>query len=153
MIPKLYTASEAAEILKIHIKTLRRKMHEGEIEHTKVGGRYRFTQAQLEAYLGNEVAKEPITSFTSSATTVVDFTAVPPALAERISTYLGALHTSNKLDTGRQFSQCLYQPQNGELKVILNGDFFQINGLMAMIEQLIKNNSVNTTNTERDTHE
>jgi excisionase family DNA binding protein len=54
---RLYTADEAAQLLRVHAKTLRRWMRAGKIGYRKVGpsGLIRFTGAHL-----NEVCEEVV---------------------------------------------------------------------------------------------
>ena len=44
---KLYTTKEAAEILHLHVVTLRKKTREGKIQASKIGKAYLFTAQAL----------------------------------------------------------------------------------------------------------
>lgn len=48
---EVLTAEEAAQYLRIHAETLRRKVREGEIPAVKVGRAYRFRKEDLERWL------------------------------------------------------------------------------------------------------
>ena len=47
---KLYTVAEVAEYFKVHYKTVRRWIREGELSAFKVGRAYRITESALKAY-------------------------------------------------------------------------------------------------------
>ena len=48
---ELYTIAEVAEKLKVHDATVRRLIHDNELDHIKVKGSYRIRQDQLTLYL------------------------------------------------------------------------------------------------------
>jgi excisionase family DNA binding protein len=54
-VPELVTRDEAAEVLRIHVRTLDRLIQRGELPAVRVGGnkrgRVRVTRAALEAYI------------------------------------------------------------------------------------------------------
>lgn len=47
----LYTVAEIAALLKLHPATVQRKARAGKYPHTKLGGQYRFTEADYQAIL------------------------------------------------------------------------------------------------------
>ena len=49
----LLTIAEAAEILRLHPRTLREYLRRGELRGRIVGGRWRFRRADLEAFVEN----------------------------------------------------------------------------------------------------
>ena len=50
---QFYTVKEIAEMLKMNEQTIFRFIREGKLEATKVGGRYRITQEQLDRFIKN----------------------------------------------------------------------------------------------------
>ncbi|WP_449245508.1 helix-turn-helix domain-containing protein [Desulfobacca acetoxidans] len=48
---KLYTVAEVAEILKVHINTVRRLLKSRKLESIRVGNQYRISEEQLNSYL------------------------------------------------------------------------------------------------------
>ena len=50
-IPVLFNYSEAAEMLTMSEKTLRRHVQQGRVPHRKIGRYVRFTEADLSAYI------------------------------------------------------------------------------------------------------
>jgi len=51
----LIDATKAAEILKLHPKTVKRLAAKGEIPATKIGRVWRFSEASLDAWVGSRL--------------------------------------------------------------------------------------------------
>ncbi len=141
---RLFTVDEAADFLQLHPKTLRRKIREGEIQSTRVGKRYRFTQAQLQDYLGEDCelpVRRPVdVARRVTSTVVVDVTAVSPALYQQLSNYLtAALANAREADAEtRLTSHCHYFPETAELKIMLSGDIGVLQSLLGMLHSLLE---------------
>lgn len=52
--PEIYTAKEAAKILKIHPEIFRKYIREGKIKSFKVGNRIRIKQPDLMEFVNNQ---------------------------------------------------------------------------------------------------
>jgi len=56
----ILTAKEAADYLKIHVKTTCRLARQGKIPGSKIGGKWRFLKSDLTAWVhGNNPANNP----------------------------------------------------------------------------------------------
>lgn len=51
---KIYTLKEAAEILKVNIRSVHRYKKDGRLEAKKVGGQWRVTQEAIERFINGE---------------------------------------------------------------------------------------------------
>jgi excisionase family DNA binding protein len=143
MTQELYTVAEAANILKLHVKTLRRKIRDGELESTRVGKQYRISRQQLEAFCGQELADEPSSPIGVRrhvfASTVVAVDAIAADESSRLTNQLmAALNAS----PGNPRVDCLYHPEIGQLKVIINGDLNGTSHILRMIEMSLSNSSL-----------
>jgi len=140
MAQELYTAAEAANILKLHVKTLRRKIRDGDLESTRVGKQYRISRQQLEAFCGQELTDDPVLSVATRrhvfASTVVAVDAIAADESSRLTNLLmAALNAS----PGNPRVDCLYHPEIGQLKVIINGDLTGTSHILRMIEVSLSN--------------
>ncbi len=52
---ELMTPREAAEFLRISLRTLYRLLQQGDVEGTKVGGQWRIPRDELESYVRREI--------------------------------------------------------------------------------------------------
>ena len=52
MTSNLYSAEQVAEMLNLHVKTVRRYVRDGRLKAKRIGKEYRITRADLEAFAG-----------------------------------------------------------------------------------------------------
>jgi excisionase family DNA binding protein len=140
----LYTVAEAASILKLHVKTLRRKIRDGDLESTRVGKQYRISRQQLEAFCGQELGDAAVPSVATRrhvfASTVVAVDAIDASESSRLTNQLMA---ALKDSPGGPRVDCLYQPEIGQLKVIVNGDLASTHNILRLIEMSLGNSALN----------
>lgn len=134
-----YTVNEAAALLKLHPKTVRRKIREGELGSTRIGRQYRITQEQLDAFCADltlQPAAEPVaTRRQVVASCVVDVDAISPEEGSRITNSLMAVLNSGQ--TGARVDS-LYYEELGKLKIILHGDVRSCEELLGLVDQLLR---------------
>ncbi|PCJ27499.1 MAG: hypothetical protein COA96_03090 [SAR86 cluster bacterium] len=139
----LYTVTEAAELLKLHPKTLRKKIRSGELQSTRVGKQYRITQSQLEEYCGASLdSTNAVSQFIrreALVSTVFDIHAISPEDSSRITNYLLATQKNSRdEDTKSKLRiDCIYYQEIGNLKILLNGDSETIRHAMKLVETLM----------------
>src|SRR5262245_5157350 len=91
--PHLYTIERVAELLNLHVKTVRGYVRTGRLKATRIGKQYRITRADLEAFAGTSAIDTPAPVVRTRhviTSTIVDADVVPPEVAERISTMVMA---------------------------------------------------------------
>lgn len=54
---KLYTVKEVAEILDLHVETVRRHIKQGDLKAAKIGRAYRILEKDLKDYIMNNKAE------------------------------------------------------------------------------------------------
>jgi excisionase family DNA binding protein len=140
MTQTLYTVAEAAGILKLHVKTLRRKIRDGDLQSTRVGKQYRISRPQLEAFCGQKLTDDPAAPagirrhvFTS---TVVTVDAISPGDSSRLTNLIMAALNATP---GNPRVDCLYHEEIGQLKVIINGDLNGTRDMLGMIQTFLTN--------------
>lgn len=119
----LYTAQEVADLLGLHVKTVRRYVREGRIESTRVGKQYRISHQSLEAFTGADLDEEvavqaPVQG--EEVVSVVQLDGIGRERADRITNLLmSASRGRDERDTLRV--ECIYDQERSLLKVILIG--------------------------------
>src|SRR6266508_1052423 len=88
--PRLYTVERVAELLNLHVKTVRAYARSGKLKAKRIGKQYRIARADLAEFAGTS-AIEPATAAVARTrqvivSTIVDADVVTPQTAERIST-------------------------------------------------------------------
>lgn len=131
-----YTIKEAAELLKLHPKTVLRKIRQGDIEATRIGRQYRIARAQLEAFSGARLAAAAPQERQRRvlASCVVDVDAISAMDATRITN--SAMAALNGAPHGVRLD-CIYYEEVGKLKVIIHGDMHNSQQLLALVGQLL----------------
>jgi excisionase family DNA binding protein len=133
----LYTAMEVAQLLGLHIKTVRNYVREGKLKSVRFGKQYRITRADLEAFTGGklDVARDLQGPVATEASSVVEVDGINAGAAERIVTLImGA-------SKGRKESQALrvetiYDEVRARLKIVILGSLESTRVLLGMIEHL-----------------
>ena len=134
----LYTVQEAADLLKLHPKTVLKKVQRGELSASKVGRQYRLSFDVLNDFVGGTLQHpgHPTvsTSRQASASTVIDIDAISPEESSRLTnTAMAALqggHDGVRVD-------CLYYEELGKLKVIMHGSIADARDMLSMFATLL----------------
>jgi len=137
-----YTVNEAAKLLKLHPKTVLRKIHEGEIGSTRIGRQYRISRDQLDAFYGEPVEVLVLADVPNVhrvlASSVVDIDAISPAESSRVTnTIMAALN--NELMNARV--DCIYYEEVGKLKIVVHGSLERTQELLLLTQQILQHRS------------
>lgn len=120
---RLYTVDEVAELLGLHVKTVRGYVRAGKLPATRLGKSYRITAAALAAFTGQPPAP-PVRESAGrtrrvETTAIVQVDAASPDLLRRIEAMVGAAALAYDGEPLRV--QTIYDEQRAELRVILLG--------------------------------
>jgi excisionase family DNA binding protein len=120
-----YTVDEVAELLGLHVKTVRGYVRDGKLQATRIGKSYRIAADDLAEFTGRPVGPTARESAgrvrRAEATAVVQIDAVSPDLVHRLTVVLGAAVSASVRDGERLHSESVYDEERGALKVILLG--------------------------------
>jgi excisionase family DNA binding protein len=135
----LYTAEQVAELLDLHVRTVRKYVRDGSLKAVRIGKQYRISRQDLEGFIGRPLpgpAGSPRRHRHIDASTVVQVDAVSPHLADRVTNMLTAAarnpdnsDESLRLDT-------VYDVERGQLKVILSGGLGRTRSMLELVEKL-----------------
>jgi excisionase family DNA binding protein len=115
----LYTVAEAAERLKLHVKTVLGFIRDGRLKAARVGKQYRITQSDLDAFAG-EQAPQPRRTRHVEVSSIVEIDAISLETATRAVTHLqGALKGRSPDDAHAQLDTIYYE-DIGRLKLIIS---------------------------------
>jgi excisionase family DNA binding protein len=132
-----YTVTEAAKLLKLHPKTVRRKIRDGELGSTRIGRQYRITQAHIDAFFGGPVraAGPPPRQRRVLASCVIDIDAISPEESSRISNTTMAALGGERLGAR---VDCIYYEDVGKLKIVVHGDLPATQDLLVLLSHLVE---------------
>jgi len=120
-----YSPEQVADRLGLHVRTIRNYVQEGRLPAVRIGKQYRIASRDLAQLTG-----QPASAFESSPSTrpmrsevssIVDIDAIPPEIADRLTTLLmGAAHGRTRHDMASRV-QAIYEPDRMHMKIILVG--------------------------------
>jgi excisionase family DNA binding protein len=119
----LFTVEQAAEHLDLHVKTVRRFIHEGKVKAKRIGKEFRITRADLEEFGGAAPKNDAPVARTRSvlASTIVDIDAISPKDSDRITTFVMASLNSRRGHGDSPRVDTIYFPERGQLRVTITG--------------------------------
>ncbi|MEU7903983.1 helix-turn-helix domain-containing protein [Actinoplanes sp. NPDC049118] len=85
----LYSVEQVAELLGLHVRTVRNYVRDGRLKAVKIGKQYRITQADLAALTGEPAAAVPGRRHVE-VSSIVQIDGIGAAAASRLSTLLTA---------------------------------------------------------------
>ncbi|MBI9103190.1 MAG: helix-turn-helix domain-containing protein [Spirochaetales bacterium] len=149
---KLYSTEEAAKILSLHPKTVRRFIREGQIQARKIGREWRIAFDDLKAYAHAELAapeKEPTEPEAERSkigerikiSTVIELNDSDQEESSRISNSLIALLNCKDPAWGKSRYDFIYHPETGKAR-------FMLYGTPAFISTVLKNLEMMTNQEE-----
>ncbi len=114
----LYTVDQVAELLYLHVKTVRNYVKEGRLKAVRIGKQYRIAGEDLAAMTGRPVASfrpEPVRRTRHvEVSSIVEIDAISPELANRLTNGLMAAASGVRVEA-------IYDHERGRMKIILVG--------------------------------
>jgi excisionase family DNA binding protein len=139
MTSHLHTVEQVAELLHLHVKTVRRYIRDGRLKARRIGKEYRIARTDLDEFAGGSLAApaRPVaTRRQVLASTFVDVDAISPEDSQRITTMIMASLNSRRGLGDFPNVNSMYYPELGKLRItitaspVLTASMLQlINGL------------------------
>ena len=140
MTPHFYTIERVAELLNLHVKTVRGYVRDGRLKAKRIGKQYRITRQDLEEFAGTSALETPAQVSRTRhviASTIIDADAVPPQTAERISTMvMASLNGRREGDAPRV--DVIYYPEHAKLRVTITGNPDTATSLTRLVNALLE---------------
>jgi excisionase family DNA binding protein len=137
---RLYTAEEVAELLNLHVKTIRRYVQDGRLKARRIGKEYRVTRADLEAFAGDTLAAETPVAETRHVivSSVLDASAVRPEDAHRITTMVMASLNSRRGEGDFPRVDTIYYEEQAKLRITITANPVLTCELLRMVNALLE---------------
>ena len=139
--PQLYSIERIAELLNLHVKTVRAYVRSGRLKATRIGKQYRVTRRDLEEFAGTSAIDLPAPVTRTRhviASVVVDADAVRPETAERISTLVMAGLNARRGGGEVPRVDIIYYPEHAKLRVTITASPDIAAGLMRLVNTLLE---------------
>ena len=117
-----YTIQEIADILGLHVKTVRNYVRQGRIASTKLGKQYRVAKHDLETFIGKTVKSglEKNPPMPPEVSSIVEIDGVDTEKAGRISGMITATAKGHQ-DEKLLRVNVLHDPERERLKIVILG--------------------------------
>ncbi|WP_067139135.1 helix-turn-helix domain-containing protein [Microtetraspora malaysiensis] len=140
MAQQYYSVDQVAELLDLHVRTVRGYVRDGRLKATRIGKQYRITREDLEAFTGGS-APSPSSSPSpaeprAEVSGIVQIDGIDRDAASRLANALIATVNSPRTDV-RLHVQTVYDEQRAALKVVILGGLEDAAELLKIIEALI----------------
>ncbi len=136
---KYYTAEQAAEMMKMHIKTVQRYIREGRLKANKVGKSWRITGHDLSVFLEGERPEgglPPLAQSRVQVSAVADILAMDQHEAIRIMNTLPALSNAKPREQGASSLTVQYLETERKVRVMLYGSVGYVQMILDSIGML-----------------
>lgn len=124
MSDRLYSVEQVAELLGLHVRTVRSYVRDGKLPATRIGKQYRITHDDLESFTGLPITTPSGADSTrrhAESSCIVEIDEVDRVTVDRITTLLTAT-AATRGPGGRALRvETSYDPARHRLKVILLG--------------------------------
>jgi excisionase family DNA binding protein len=143
--PQPYSVSQVADLLGLHVKTVRGYVRDGRLKAVRIGKQYRITRGDLEAFTGYPV--EPPARETArrvrkvEVSSVVQVDVISPDAVRRLTNTLMAAVGVRPDDPERLRLQLVYDEEQASLKIIVIGGLADSAEIMRLVVALLEDGS------------
>ena len=136
----LFTADEVAELLNLHVKTIRRYVRDGRLKARRIGKEYRIARADLDEFAGETRAPDTPVARTRHviASSIVDVDVVSPQESHRITTMVMAALNSRKGEAEFPRVDTIYYEEQAKLRITITATLVLTCELLRMINALLE---------------
>lgn len=124
----LYSIDQVAEMLNLHVKTVRGYVHDGRLRGTKVGRQYRISAEDLADFTGQPVAERHV-----DVSCIVQMEDINPEAMTRISGMIMSF-AAVPYDNERLNVETIYDRDRATLKVIAVGGLTRTADLLKFLK-------------------
>jgi excisionase family DNA binding protein len=138
--PTLYSAEQVAELLNLHVKTVRRYLRDGRLKAKRIGKEYRITRADLQAFAGElpPAEKEVARTRHVIASSIVDIDAISSGDSHRVTTLIMASLNTRRGEDDHPRVDTIYYPEQARLRVTITASPTLTCELIRMIDVLLQ---------------
>ncbi|WP_103530954.1 helix-turn-helix domain-containing protein [Streptomyces sp. SM11] len=138
---ELYSVGEVAELLGLHVRTVRNYVRDGRLKAVRIGKQYRISKEDFAALTGrpaDATAPGPTPAPGHvEVSSIVQIDALGPDAAHRLSTYVTA-STQSVRDTSDPLRvQTVYDKERTRMKIVILGGTAATADLLHMIDGLL----------------
>lgn len=132
----MLSVNEVAQILGLHVRTVRAYVREGKLPAVKVGKQYRVARADVEKLLGSTLAESDLAGSRSEVevSAVVEISHVSTNDMSRITTVVTGMSPTARAAR----METIYDPQRQTLKIILIGPPKVVGEMLLIVDDMVE---------------
>ncbi|MFD4458804.1 helix-turn-helix domain-containing protein [Nocardia sp. NPDC058480] len=138
MTDRLYSVDQVAELLGLHVRTVRSYVRDGKLPAARIGKQYRITHEDLEAFTGLPITTpQTAPRRHAESSCIVEIDDIDRATVDRITTLLTATAGTRGAGGQRMRVETSYDPARHRLKVILLGSLADSSRLLDYLDGIL----------------
>lgn len=143
---ELYSVGEVAELLGLHVRTVRNYVRDGRLKAVRIGKQYRISREDFEALTSlPEPAGEQADAFTAEVaprlhlevSSIVEIDGVGPDAASRLATLVTATAQSPRDTAAALRVQTVYDKERSRMKIVILGDAATTADLLLLVDGVL----------------
>jgi excisionase family DNA binding protein len=137
----LHTVEQVAELLNLHVKTVRRYVRTGRLKAKRIGKQYRISRADLDDFAGGGRALDatPVARTRQViASSIVDVDVISPDESHRVTTMIMASLNSRKGEADFPRVDSIYYADQAKLRITITASPVLTCELLRMIGVLLE---------------
>ncbi|WP_405486072.1 helix-turn-helix domain-containing protein [Streptomyces sp. NBC_00096] len=141
---ELYTVGEVAELLGLHVRTVRNYVREGRLKAVRIGKQYRISREDLEALtsLPAPAAAEASAGGEGrgphlEVSSIVQIDAIGPDAASRLANLVTATAQSPRESPAALRVQTVYDKERARMKIVILGDAATTADLLQLVDGVL----------------
>ncbi|MCX4782312.1 helix-turn-helix domain-containing protein [Streptomyces sp. NBC_01264] len=156
---ELYSVGEVAELLGLHVRTVRNYVRDGRLKAVRIGKQYRISRADFEALTSRPApaaAEDPgATGETPrrhvEVSSIVQIDAIGPDAASRLANLVTASAQSPRATPAALRVQTVYDKERARMKIVILGDAATTADLLNLVDGVL--GPGNGMGNDLDTHD
>lgn len=134
----MYSTEEVADILGLHVRTVRGYVRDGRLPATRIGKQYRIARDDLAAFTGTHPGPPPDGPPRTEVSAVVQVAPLSADAMTRLSTLVTGAANARRDDEDPLHIQTVWDPHRGALKIIVVGAADETATVLTLIAALTK---------------
>ena len=142
MSQQLYSVEQVADLLGLHVKTVRTYVRDGRLKAVRIGKQYRIAREDLEVFTGHPVAAPARETARRQrhieVSSIVQIDAISFDAMSRLSTMIVGSATGRPDDDQRLRIETFYDEERASLKIIVVGGLDSSAEMLKLINMLVE---------------
>ncbi|SIR58081.1 helix-turn-helix domain-containing protein [Micromonospora avicenniae] len=138
----MYSVEQVAELLGLHVRTVRGYIRAGRLRAVRIGKQYRIARADLDALTGRP-APGPLSAAPAlEVSSILQVDGVDRAAADRLATLVLASANTNHDQTRPLRVQTVHDEERHRMKIVILGDAAATADLLHLIDSVLRDNGL-----------